>query len=385
MDIPEKDMSMFFTIDPGYHAERGGPDMDQKLERQISIPGKYSFLRIGGQELTLVRNERYEPEQVLIINTTTGAQESEIMKNLTAYLLPQDLPPFQGQPGQKDYHWHDPAKIGPEVLSVSQRMKLTPLPRDQEFATLHSFSYTAPSGRYLYIKLNKNMEAFGGYLLAKDHDAILHVPEMPRELGLMHNGSILSLSGEKKLSLFARDLDAVRYEIGRVLPDQINHLISQTSGDITNPEFTNYQFNEENISEHFTEVQKLQRDYPGKSQYASFDFSRYLKTGASSNHGLFLFKVDSWDPEKKQATGLSDKRLILITDLGLLVKDNADGTHDVFVQSIHDGQPVAGRARRGARQKRRAGFHREYRRRRACPGAYAQGLQPGKGAHGLSG
>lgn len=342
MDIPDEDLFMSITIDSGYHAERGGPDMDQKLERKVAIPGKYSFLRIASQELTLVRNERYEPEQVLIINTTAGVQESEIVKNLTVYLLPQDLPPIQGRPGQKDYHWYDPVKIGPEVLNLSQRVKLTPLPRDQEFATLHSFSYTAPSSRYLFIKVNKNIEAFGGYLLAKDHEAILRVPEMPRELGLMHSGSILSLSGEKKLSIYARDLDAVRYEIGRVLPDQINHLMSQTSGDITNPAFTNYQFNEDNISEHFTEVQKLQRDYPGKSQYASFDFSRYLKTGASSNHGLFFLQVDSWDPEKKETTGLSDKRLILVTDLGLLVKDNADATHDVFVQSIHTGQPVAG-------------------------------------------
>ncbi len=342
MDIPEKDVTMSITIDSGYHAERGGPDMEQKHERSVPIPGKYSFLRIGSEELTLVRNERYEPEQVLIINTTVGVQESEIVKNLTVYLLPQDLPPIQGQPGQKDYHWYDPVKIGPEVLALSQRVKLTPLPRDQEFATLHSFSYTAPSGRHLYVKLQENMQAFGGYLLAKEHDAILRVPEMPRELGLMHNGSILSLSGEKKLSLYARDLDAVRYEIGRVLPDQINHLMSQTSGDITNPQFTNYQFNEDNISEHFTEVQKLQRDYPGKSQYASFDFSRYLKTGAATNHGLFFLQVQSWDPEKKRATGLSDKRFILVTDLGVLVKDNADGTHDVFVQSIHTGQPVSG-------------------------------------------
>ena len=39
---------------------------------------------------------------------------------------------------------------------------------------------------------------------------------------------------------------------------------------------------------------------------------------------------------------LADRRLILVTDLGLVVKDNADGTHDVFVQSIKTGEPVGG-------------------------------------------
>ncbi|WP_054701245.1 MG2 domain-containing protein [Desulfosarcina cetonica] len=33
--------------------------------------------------------------------------------------------------------------------------------------------------------------------------------------------------------------------------------------------------------------------------------------------------------------------MVLITDLGLLVKDNADDTHDIFVQQLSSGQPVA--------------------------------------------
>ncbi len=35
-------------------------------------------------------------------------------------------------------------------------------------------------------------------------------------------------------------------------------------------------------------------------------------------------------------------RFILVTDLGLLVKRNADGTRDVFVQSVQRGEPVGG-------------------------------------------
>ncbi len=342
MDIPEKSMAMYVTVDSGVRAERGGPETEKKIEQAVVIPGKYTFLQIESVELTLVRNERYEPEQVIVVQTTAGVQESEIVKNLTVSVLPQDLPAVPGRESIKNYHWSDPAIIGPEVLALSQNLKLAPLPRDREYAVLHSFKYNAPAGRYLSVKLNKGIQAFGGYLLAKEYDVISRVPEMPRELGIMHNGSILSLSGEKKLSVYARDIEAIRFEIGRVLPDQINHLMSQTSGDITSPYFTNYQFNQDNISERFTEIRPLQHDEPGKTQYASFDFSRYLKTGATSNHGLFFFRVESWDPEKKRPTGKEDKRLILITDMGVLVKDNADGTHDVFVQSIRSGQPVAG-------------------------------------------
>ncbi len=198
------------------------------------------------------------------------------MKNITAYVLPQDRPAFQGQPAEKNYRWSDPTIIGPEVLNRSQRLQLKALPADREYAEMHSFKFTAPPERYLYVILKKGMQAFGGYLLAKDFDAIRRIPDFPRELGIMHSGSILSLSGEKKLSVYARGVEAIRFEVGRVVPDQINHLVSQTRGDFTSPEFTNYQFNQDNITERFSEVRRLQAAGLGKAQYTSFDFSRYL-------------------------------------------------------------------------------------------------------------
>jgi uncharacterized protein YfaS (alpha-2-macroglobulin family) len=342
MDVPEKDMSMTVTIDAGVRAERGGPETDAKIERNVTIPGKYNFLRVVSAEVTLVRNERYEPEQVLVIQTSGGVQEAEIVNNLTAYILPRDRPAFQGQPAKRNYRWSDPAFIGPEVLNRSEPLQLMPLPADREYAVMHSFTFTAPPGRYLYIKLSKGVEGFGGYLLAKEYDVVSRIPAFPRELGIMHSGSILSLSGEKKLSVYARGIEAIRFEVGRVLPDQINHLVSQTRGDFTSPDFTNYRFNQDNITERFTEVRLFQAVAPEKAQYTSFDFSRYLTRSTASNRGLFFFKVEGWDPKKKRPTGVSDKRLILVTDLGVLVKDNADASHDVFVQSIHTGLPVYG-------------------------------------------
>ena len=345
LEIPEKDTALKITVDSGIRTERGGPNTPKPLEGQITIPGKYTFLRVVSAELSLVRNERYEPEQVLVIQTTAGVQESEIIKNLSVVVLPKDLPPLQKQEGKKDYNWSEwsePAKIGPEILNLSSPLKLKPLPRDREYAELHSFKYSIPSGKYVYIKLNKGIKSFGGYLLAKDFDAIQRVPDLPRELGIMASGSVLSLGGEKRVSIYARDIDAVRFVIGRVVPDDINHLVTQTRGDIKSPEFLNYEFNEENISEHFIEVREFGQKEAGKAQYTTFDFSRYLKAEKETNRGMFFLKVESWDPKEKRATGKRDKRLILITDLGALVKDNADKTHDVFVQSIQTGQPVAG-------------------------------------------
>jgi len=81
------------------------------------------------------------------VNTTAGVQESEIIKNLSVVVLPKDLPPVQNQVEKKDYkwsEWSDPSKIGPEILKLSSPVKLNPLPRDREYAELHSFKYSVP-------------------------------------------------------------------------------------------------------------------------------------------------------------------------------------------------------------------------------------------------
>ncbi|HYS82024.1 MAG TPA: alpha-2-macroglobulin, partial [Anaeromyxobacteraceae bacterium] len=51
---------------------------------------------------------------------------------------------------------------------------------------------------------------------------------------------------------------------------------------------------------------------------------------------------ESWDPVRDRTTGAQDQRFLLITDLGLVAKMNADRSHDVFVQSIKSGAPAAG-------------------------------------------
>src|SRR2546430_10463759 len=49
-----------------------------------------------------------------------------------------------------------------------------------------------------------------------------------------------------------------------------------------------------------------------------------------SERGLFFVTARGWDPlTKKPIKAAKDSRFILVTDIGILTKKNADGTHDV--------------------------------------------------------
>jgi len=337
--IPEKDSAMLLKIDSGARAVRGGPATSAKLEREIAIPGVFNFFRISGAQLSLARNERFEPEQVFVLETTTGVAAKELEGAVTATVLPLYRPDAKEDARKYPHHW-SAAEVGPEILKLGTALKLAAISSEADYATLLSYKYQAEPGRFVHVRVKKGIKSFGGYVMAKDYEAVLQVPAFPKELKILYDGAILSLSGEKKVSLYSRDIEAIKFEIGRVLPSQIQHLLTQSDGEFKNPQFDSSRFNEDNITERFTEMRVLDKVAPGKTQYHGFDLTRYLDT--ENRRGLFLVHAEAYDREGKQASGVSDRRLILVTDLGVLVKDALDGSHDVFVQSIYTGEPVAG-------------------------------------------
>jgi uncharacterized protein YfaS (alpha-2-macroglobulin family) len=331
--VPQKDADMVVRLASGTTAQKGGKAHDGKIEERVRIPGLYNFLKVESAQLTIVDNEKNEPEQVLVVETSAGISESEMMKAVQVWVLPVYDPSDEEEAKNKRPHaWTDASMVGNELLKKGA-LKLSAIASEKEFSTTHSFKFKADVGRYLFVQVRKGLHAFGGYVLGETYTNTARVEPFPRQLRLMHSGAILSMAGEKKVSVFARDVPAIRFEIGRVLPDQLHHLFTQSSGQFQHPSF-NYNFGEENLAEFFTEVRPLETT-PGKPQYEALDLAKYM-----GGKGVFLLKVQSWDVESKRPLGETDERLILVSDLGLLVKDNTDQTHDIFVQSIHSGEPV---------------------------------------------
>src|SRR5262249_32711935 len=153
----------------------------------------------------------------------------------------------------------------------------------------------------------------------------------------------LSVSGERKLSILTRSVETIRLEVSRVLPGNLSHLVSQSSGPFQAPEFRDswrYRYGQDDLgfgfddlSEGATDERTFAPDPTGKNHYTELDFTWMLAKTAVPR-GLFWLVVQEWDSQQKKPVpqGAVDRRLILLTDLGLVVKDAADGTHEAFVQ-----------------------------------------------------
>jgi uncharacterized protein YfaS (alpha-2-macroglobulin family) len=378
LPIPKDGGTMHFTLAKGLAAARGSPAIKDDLSGNVAIPGLYS-LSVGEIEPKVVSNDKNEPEQVLVLNTSTGVHEKVMQQALAVWLLPEknlkaELNPRDGEP----FDWSS-VEIDEPNLQRGQRLPLEAIPAEREFTELHSFKYKAPVGRYLFVKVAPDIKSFGGYVLGKGVGRVVKVPAYPSELKILSEGSLLALSGEKKVAVLVRDLPGVKIEIGRVLPAQLQHLVSQASGSFASPEFYNG-FGPDNLVERFERKVPLTAQQAGQAHYEAVDLAEYLKGDGQDRRGVFLLTVTSYDPQAEQRAATAaaraarqpgeaapesdaegegdgegggrdhseeaktDKRLVLVTDLGIVVKKSLDGSQDVFIQSIFTGKPVAGAA-----------------------------------------
>ena len=324
------------ALQPGTRAARGGAPFSKAVTDDVSVPGLYDFFHIRSVEPQIVDNARLEPEQVLIVDSTGGVSQDELTKAISAWLLPVQNPLEPDSDTSQPYVWSSAELISPELLKHARKLSLTGIESEREFAEQHSFKFSAPPERYVYVQIKKGVNAFGGYILGSTFQRIVKVPKYPPQLKLLSDGSLLALSGSHKVSVFARDVPGVRFEIARVLPDQLQHWVAQNNGTFSKPSFS-YQFGPEHVAEYQTETRAL-HSQPGKPVYEAVDLGTYLE----DRRGVFLLKVQGWDPATKDPTGPEDTRLILVSDLGVIAKRAADGSHDVFVQSIQTGAPSAG-------------------------------------------
>lgn len=373
--IPKENTTLNITIAAGIKPLAKGNATEKSLTQLIKIPG-LNTLKVENIESIVATNERYEPEHVLALTMSQTAYEKEMNKAVQAWILPMYHPSTTKEDRIDPYVWSDLEQITPEVLRQATPLKLAPIPTETEHVALHSFKYSADVGRSLYVKVNKGVKSFGGYLLGDASHHLLEVPPFPADLKILSQGSLLAMSGEKKVALLVRDLPGVKVEIGRLLPGQLQHLVSQSRGNFSDPQFIG-QLGAENLTERFERKLPLNLK-PGRAHYEAIDLGEYLK--GDDKKGVFLLNIQGYDPkadakqqeaakkaplqrpneeqeEQEQSSEgeynegqadntnpaeKSDRRLVVVTDLGLVLKRSLDGTLDAYVQSIHNGTPVAG-------------------------------------------
>ncbi len=344
----------------------GGAPLGKEFVEKVAVPTRDTGFRFTTARTQIVPNEDGEPRQFIFLESQRLAAPEVVAKNVELWTLP---------PKEDGTEWA-PAEVTPEVLAKCQHVTPEVVAEEDDAPVSKVFSFRLPPLPQgpMFVRVKKGTPAPGGFLLGTDYEQVVTVPMFPREARVVGKGGVLALSGERKVNLKSRGYEHLRTTLARVPAAQVNHLVSQTEGRFEAPEFSG-EFGMANIARFHSSVQSIAKKGDHEASYSAFDFAPALARADANDpepsRGLFYMQVEGVrrrtaedgeankdDPDAKwialSATGkdvswqdasdnkAADARFILVTDLGLLVKRNADGTRDVFVQSYKGRAPIAG-------------------------------------------
>lgn len=336
--LPDQPRIVEIKFDQGIKSIYGGETTSTVYESKVMVPDLYSYLKVEKSDIEILRSLDNEPEQFVLLGFTDVISREELLNKLTLYLLPN-----QTEKNGKSF-WQGPREVTSQVLQNAQKVDYVLMPNAFDDAKNYQLKVDVQAGRQLYLKLQAGLTSANGFVQRTYFDRILVAPAYPQEIIIAGEGSVLTHSKDQRLAFSTRGIRDVQVSIGKVIDDELYHLVSQTQGDISNPSFYNWSFNETNLAQFNTQLISMNADSGDlkTANYASVDLNA-LVANSKGGLGLFFVEIHAWDKNRKREIhGVSDKLLVLVTDLGVIVKTSQDESQDIFVQSIKSGGPVAG-------------------------------------------
>ncbi len=345
LSLPPNGGQVHLDVPPTVTSSLGGEPITGAMSQPVELPALYS-VSIDEVTPTLVDNDRFEPEQVLILSVNMAMKDRDIQGATRAWLLPERNPKLKPEEQTAPYGWSD-SEVNEALLKTAEKIELTPITAEREFIEVHSFKYSAPVGRSVYVRVDKGLKSFGGFILGAPHSTLFRVPEYPRLGKFVGEGSLLSLRGERRVTVVSRNIPAVRLEVGRVMPSALHHLVQFNEGDFSSPQV--WTIGEDSLVERFEKRIAMPMDNPALSHYEGIDLAEFF---TADRHGVFLLSLRTLSdddaalpPDETIANDAGetlDTRLVVLTDLGVIAKKNLDGSREIYVQSLNRGTAVAG-------------------------------------------
>jgi len=334
IDIPREESYVKVLLSGQLSPADGPSRFAAALNQDVLIPNQTSYFRVTNAQTLLTRNSDDEPLQTLTIEFTDRVKTSAVQDKLNAYILPNKVM----KNGKIEAAYYRSAReITPAILQKAEKVDLKLNPTEGDSGRFHSATFDLPERRAIYLRIDEGLTSDGEYVLDVPSETLHYVPAYPQEVSIAQSGAVLPLTSSQKLTFVSRGLATLKVEVARLIESEVKHLASQTRGDIKSPLFSNYSFSQDNITQRSERFITLNSAHPQKATYSSLDLSEYVPDG-----GYYFVSVQGWNTNRDYAVGHSDKRFILITDLGLMIKTNSDHSQDIFVHSIQSGEPIAG-------------------------------------------
>lgn len=301
------------------------------LKGQTQIPDAESYFKVARTWTSIVKDDQGNPDQILFVEFTDHVSPKAVKEAVDIRTL--------GRSKRRNGRWHSAKEVSEQVFENAPRTKAELLPIDGESSNLYSYRLREKPSKKIVVRITAGLQSTGNFQLANTWNELLGTPEYPQEISIVGEGSLLTSQGARKLSVVSRGIGKYKVVLMKVIPNRINQLITHTYGDISTPRFNYGDFDERDIASRWEFTSTIEDPDLRLAEYSAVNIGEELdKSG--SDVGLFIVEISGTDEYNSQITDV-DRRLVLISDAAIIAKKNADNSHDVFLQELSTGKPMA--------------------------------------------
>jgi uncharacterized protein YfaS (alpha-2-macroglobulin family) len=296
------------------------------IESSFSVTGKSRLMDVSSISIRKAYGDNLDKEYHLEVKTTLRVLPSDVLRELDVIQLPRKTEPGAG----RDANWALMPAISAEDISRGEKLKLELLQPADEATDLVRLRVPAQAGRGLLTAMKTGLSSTSGLPLRQVRRFILRAPSLDAELNFLQPGNVLVLRGEKKLDLHTLGLTSLTWRAERVREPFLALMARDASFENPDAPF-------EVMSDAVEGRMDIAGTAPGASSFPVLDLAPLLGDGTEPRHGLMRLTLAGFNGAKQAA---ETTRLVLVTDMGLIVKTAADGSRAVFVQQLSSGKPV---------------------------------------------
>ena len=303
----------------------------EHVEARFAIVGRDHIMNVQNITVKTAYGQGLEKEYHMLVKTSLRVLPSELLRYLEVIQLPEKMTPEAGQ----ETDWTRMPAISANDIKRGENLQAQLLQPADEASDSITLRIPAGPGRGLLAYVKNGLVSTGGLPLTEGRRFILTAPPLGAELAFLQPGNILTLSGDKKLDIYAVGLTGIQWRAERVR-DPFLALLAKDSGFEDNGlDFT--------VMSDAVEGQVDMRGFgsaktPGEAFFGVLDLAPLLRGQDGPKHGLMRMTLAGHNADKQLA---EVSRLLLVTDMGLSVKTASDGSRAVFVQNLATGKPVA--------------------------------------------
>ncbi len=315
------------------------------LSATLELKGKQELFYPENYTITTEYDKNLKQYYLVTLDTSLQVSTDDLKKRISFYSLPKKITEESRIPF--DWSQANSLDLGPkyefELITPSQRASNT-----------HSFKVYAEPETYIAIHIDNDLKSTAGYPFNYPYSKVLYADSYTPKVSFLQPGNILNLEGSRKLEIQTNQITEVKWEAQKiripylsVLTEDFFNLASNGAREYNEydyyDDYNNYgnssSSSYESISEIVSGTIKVDGTASADSKIIDFDITPLLEDNKNGDtSGIIKLSLIGMQGDKEVS---SDEKMLVVTDIGLIVKEDAKGQREVFTYSMSKGAPLS--------------------------------------------